>query len=204
MGSSSPNKRRYHHGGLSEALVQAGIDILTEGGIGQFTLRECARRVGVSHAAPKNHFSTVDHLKSEIGARGFEQMVCELAVAADAAAGQSADSSFIAMGIAYVRFATANPAAYQMMFRDQQGFACTPRFLEAAEAAWDQLEEAVAAVIGLDRPDVEARAAHAFALVHGFASLIIDGRLPPDLATDQVIAQSLESLPDALRGVGTA
>ena len=72
MGSSSPNKRRYHHGGLSEALVQAGIDILTEGGIGQFTLRECARRVGVSHAAPKNHFSTVDHLKSEIGARGFE------------------------------------------------------------------------------------------------------------------------------------
>ena len=90
------------------------------------------------------------------------------------------------------------------MFRDQQGFTCTARYLEAAEAAWEQLEEAVAAVIGPQRSDVEAGAAHAFALVHGFASLIIDGRLPPELATDRVILRSLESLPGALRGVGTA
>jgi len=204
MASPSANKRPYHHGGLSEALVQAGISILTEGGVGQFTLRECARRAGVSHAAPKNHFPTLDHLKSEIGARGFEQMVRELAAAADAAGGQSADARFVAMGLAYVRFATANPAAYQMMFRDQQGFTCTARYLEAAEAAWEQLEEAVAAVIGPQRSDVAAGAAHAFALVHGFASLIIDGRLPPELATDRVILRSLESLPGALRGVGTA
>ena len=203
MDRARPNKRPYHHGDLREALVQAGIDILTEGGIAGFTLRECARRAGVSHAAPKNHFPTIDHLKAEIGARGFEQMHRELAAAAEAAPAQTAEARFCAMGAAYVRFATANPAAYQMMFRDQDSFERTPHYSAAAEAAWVQLEEAVAAVIGPRRADVEARAAHAFALVHGFASLIIDGRLPPGLETDQVIAQSLASLPAALRGLGS-
>lgn len=203
MDRAAPNKRPYHHGSLHEALVQAGIDILTEGGLASFTLRECARRVGVSHAAPKNHFPTIDHLKAEIGARGFEQMQAALAAAAESAASQSADDRFIAMGEAYVRFATANPAAYQMMFRDQDSFARTAHYEAAAEAAWEQLEAAVAAVIGPGRGDVEARASHAFALVHGFASLLIDGRLPPGLETDRVIAQSLASLPAALRGLGS-
>lgn len=204
MNHSPPNKRPYHHGGLREALVHAGIDILTEGGLANFTLRECARRAGVSHAAPKNHFPSVDHLKAEIGARGFEQMQRELAAAAEAAPSQTAEARFLAMGRAYVRFATANPAAYQMMFRDHDGFARTPRYVEASEAAWTQLEEAVVAVIGPERDDVEARAAHAFALVHGFSSLIIDGALPPELLTERVITESLASLPAALRGLGTA
>lgn len=204
MDPAGPNKRPYHHGGLAEALVQAGIDILTEGGLASFTLRECARRAGVSHAAPKNHFPTIDHLKAEIGARGFELMHRELAAAAQAAPVQTAEARLIAMGQAYVRFATANPAAYQMMFRDQDSVGRSDHYHQAAEAAWDQLEEAVAAVIGPGRPDVEARAAHAFALVHGFASLIIDGRLPPGMETEQVIAQSFASLPGALRGLGSA
>ncbi len=204
MDRASTNNRPYHHGDLREALVQAGTDILTEGGLSDFTLRECARRAGVSHAAPKNHFPTVDHLKAEIGARGFEQMHRELAAAADAAPSQSAEGRFIAMGEAYVRFATANPAAYQMMFRDRDSFERTPRYVAAAKAAWTQLEQAVAAIIGAECEDVGARAAHAFALVHGFASLIIDGGLPPGLANRQVIAQSIASLPAALRGLGSA
>lgn len=204
MDRAPPNKKPYHHGGLREALVQAGIDILTEGGLSSFTLRECARRAGVSHAAPKNHFPTIEHLKAEIGARGFEQMQRELAAAADAAPSPSAEGRLVAMGAAYVRFATANPAAYQMMFRDQDSFERTPHYSAAAEAAWMQLEEAVTDVIGPGRDDVEARAAHAFALVHGFASLIIDKRLPPGVETDEVIAQSLASLPAALRGLGSA
>lgn len=203
MRRAAPDKRPYHHGDLREALVQAGTDILTEGDLAGFTLRECARRAGVSHAAPKNHFPTVDHLKAEIGARGFEQMHRVLAAAVDAALPQSADARLIAMGKAYVRFATANPAAYKMMFRDRDSFERTPHYVVAAEAAWVQLGEAVAAVIGVERGDVDARAAHVFALVHGFASLIIDGRLPPGLETDRVIAQSLASLPAALRGLGT-
>lgn len=204
MTGSNAKKRAYHHGNLAEALVKAGLDILTEGDLSKFTLRECARRAGVSHAAPKNHFASLDELKSEIAARGFEQMVRELAAGADAAPSQSPDDRLIAMGNAYVRFATGNSAAYLMMFRDGSSFDRTARYREAGEAAWSQLEAGVAAVVGPGRADVEECAAHAFALVHGFASLIIEGGLPPGVEIDSAIAASLASLPRALRGLGSA
>ena len=65
----------YHHGDLYETLVNAGTELLKDKGLEHFTLRECARRAGVSHAAPKNHFASVEDLLCEIAARGFEQFV---------------------------------------------------------------------------------------------------------------------------------
>lgn len=197
-------KRPYHHGGLHEALVEAGIAILNEGSLEKFTLRECARRVGVSHAAPKNHFTTLDDLKAEICARGFEQLVKDQDAAAKAAQLSSPEARLIAMGHAYVRFACANPAIYMMMFRDRHAFAEALHYREAAEASWAQIRNAVAAVIGSGRQDIEARAAHAWALVHGFASLVIDGRLPAGLKTDAVIAEGLESFTRSLSTLGSA
>lgn len=197
------SKRPYHHGSLHEALVTAGMTILREGDLEKFTLRECARRAGVSHAAPKNHFTSLDDLKAEICARGFEQLISEQEVAA--APHASAEARLIAMGHAYVRFACANPAIYMMMFRDLHAFAKTAHYREASEASWAQIRAAVAAVLGPGRqPEAELRAAHAWALVHGFASLVIDGRLPPGLETDAVIAEALLSFARSLPGLGTA
>lgn len=196
-------KRSYHHGSLHEALVAAGMAILQEGDLDKFTLRECARRAGVSHAAPKNHFTSLDDLKAEICARGFEQLIREQDEAA--APLPSAEKRLIAMGHAYVRFACANPAIYRMMFRDRHAFAKTAHYREAAEASWAQIRAAVAAVLGPGREEgAEFRAAHAWALVHGFASLVIDGRLPAGLETDAVIAEALASFTASLRGLGTA
>jgi AcrR family transcriptional regulator len=194
--------RTYHHGDLYEALVQAGIAILKESGPEGFTLRECARRAGVSHAAPKNHFASVDDLLAEISARGFGQFVRELDVAADAALPQTADNRLIAMGRAYVAFARANTPIYLMMFRHKQFFARSEHLQRAAFAAWMQLETAVGAVLGPERPDAKARAAHVWALVHGIASLIVDRRFPEAVDPDLVITQSLASLPAAIRGLG--
>jgi AcrR family transcriptional regulator len=194
----------YHHGNLYETLVSAGIDLLNDEGLSKFTLRECARRAGVSHAAPKNHFATVEDLLCEIAARGFDRFVAELDAAAAAASSQSPDQRLIAMGRAYVTFATANSSVYLLMFRHAQGFSKSAHLEGASRAAWVQLETAVAAVIGRERTDRVSRAAHVWALVHGIASLIIDRRVPGPIDFDEVIAQSLATLPNAIRGLGSA
>ena len=197
-----PEPKPYHHGDLYETLVKAGTELLREEGLEHFTLRECARRAGVSHAAPKNHFASVEDLLCEIAARGFDQFVAELNAAADRDPTHSADGRLIAMGRAYVAFARVNPAIYLLMFRHARAFTKSAHLQAASHAAWVQLETGVAAVIGPERGDVLSRAAHVWALVHGIASLIIDRRLPGPIDFEQVIAQSLASLPAAIRGVG--
>ena len=64
----------YHHGDLREALITAGRSLLEEKGLTGFTLRECARRAEVSHAAPAHHFKSVDDLLAEIATQGFAQL----------------------------------------------------------------------------------------------------------------------------------
>lgn len=197
-----PKPKSYHHGNLYETLVKAGTSLLEDEGLPNFTLRETARRAGVSHAAPKNHFASVEDLLCEIAARGFEQFVTELDAAADSSPSQSADDRLISMGRAYVGFACANTEIYHLMFRQSQAFNKSEHLQKAARAAWDQLETAVKAVIGPERQDAKERSAHVWALVHGIASLIIDKRLPPPMDTRMVIEQSLSTLPQAIRGLG--
>ncbi len=190
----------YHHGDLYETLVQAGAALLAEQGLENFTLRECARRAGVSHAAPKNHFASVEDLLCEIAARGFEQFVRDLDAAADAVPSQEAGPRLIAMGRAYVAFARANAPVYLLMFRHSLQFDKSNHLQAASHAAWQQLHGQVTAVIGAERGDIDTRAAHVWALVHGIASLIVDRRFPAALDPQTVIEQSLSSLPAAIRG----
>jgi AcrR family transcriptional regulator len=199
-----PKNKPYHHGDLYESLVKAGTDILKENGLEKFTLRECARRAGVSHAAPKNHFASVEDLLAEISARGFEAFVMALAEAADASLSQQPGDRLIAMGRAYVAFAMENSAVYLMMFRHRQPFQKSDHLQQAAIAAWMQLETAVALVLGSERDDAKSRAAHVWALVHGIASLIIDRRFPQNVDAERVIEESLATLPAAIRGLGAA
>lgn len=195
-----PKPKRYHHGDLYEALVKAGTSLLKDEGLEHFTLRECARRAGVSHAAPKNHFASVEDLLCEIAARGFEQFVRELDSAADAVPEQRADERLIAMGHAYIAFASANAQVYLLMFRHSLQFQKSDHLAAASQAAWKQLHDQVALVLGPGRSDVAMRAAHVWALVHGIASLIVDRRFPAALDSATVIAESLTSLPAAIRG----
>src|SRR5271163_3422463 len=74
----STNRDRYHHGDLRSALVAAGRELLAERGLNGFTLRECARKAGVSHAAPAHHFPTIGDLLSEIAATGFEELTSSM------------------------------------------------------------------------------------------------------------------------------
>jgi len=192
--------KTYHHGDLREALVAAAIGLLEEKGLSGFTLRQCAGRAGVSHAAPAHHFATAADLLAEIAARGYERFVAALGEAADQA-GASPLARLEAMGHAYVAFALANPAVYGLMFRSGAGSLKSPHLKTASTAAWQQLCEGVAAVLGPQRQDeVIAKASAVWALVHGTATLMLDRKLPPGTAESMdPVAAILPSLSGLLR-----
>ena len=185
--------KSYHHGDLREALVKAGRSILEEQGAAALTLRACARRAGVSHAAPQHHFETATDLLAEIAATGFEDFVA--ALDAGAAAARSPAERLKGMGRGYVAFARARPAIYQLMFGDKPSIP-SERLHKAMIAAWTQLAGAVAAVAG--SADVNSGAAHVWSSVHGFAMLTINRALPPMVDEARALDFMIASLPAAI------
>lgn len=109
--------RRYHHGDLKQALLDAGDQVLKEKGLQGFTLRECARQAGVSHAAPKHHFGNVTGLLTALAARGFERLSSGLERQL-ASAGDDLHAQFLAAATAYTQFAERYPEHFRIMFRD--------------------------------------------------------------------------------------
>jgi AcrR family transcriptional regulator len=170
-------KRPYHHGALREAMLEAAERILVREGIGGLTLRAAAREAGASHAAPKNHFDNVTGLLSELAAVGFRRFETRLL---DAAAAAAPEARLAAQGHAYVEFATEFPGLFMLMFRSERLDLERPGLREAMSDALSVLRAAVGAPQEPDAPvstDGAARVVTAWALVHGFAMLQIDGRL---------------------------
>ena len=175
----SATPKPYHHGHLREQLLLAGEQALAEIPMAQVSLREIARRAGVSHAAPKHHFAALADLLGEIAARGFSKFVASLAVAAEAASPPTPQSRLLAMGRAYLRFAERNPAVYSLMFDQRNSCAMTPALVQSSLEAWAQIETAVAAITGTMRAPVGAM--HVWSSVHGLSMLKSANRLPPHL-----------------------
>lgn len=171
-------KRPYHHGALREAMLDGAERILAREGIEGLTLRAAAREAGASHAAPKNHFDNVAGLLSELAAVGFWRFERRLLDAA--AAANTEEARLPALGRAYVEFATEFPGLFLLMFRSERLDLDRPNLRDAMHAASSVLREAVGAQEGPDatlQTDGAARLVAAWALVHGFAMLKIDGRL---------------------------
>ena len=167
----------YHHGQLREALVTSGRALLEEKGIRGFTLRECARRAGVSHAAPAYHFASIDDLLAELAARGFD----ELAAAMTAEASRAEDATtgrLVGQGVGYMAFAAGNPALFQLMSSREANRLDTPALAAAADKVRSLHAEAVEAVIPHASGEIKQRMADfAGASVHGFISLLLDGQI---------------------------
>jgi AcrR family transcriptional regulator len=183
-------KKPYHHGDLYEQLLNAGEAALAEMPVDKVSLREIARRAGVSHAAPKHHFPTMGHLLGEISAKGYQTFVSALGEAADQALDQSPRSRLHAMGRAYQRFAEQHAAAYQLMFGGAGQCAMTPNLVAASFAAWNQLHDAVVPVVGTTRAN--AAALHVWSASHGLAMLKMARRLPPFVNQHNVEEQELQ------------
>src|SRR6266540_1426296 len=105
--------RPYHHGDLRRALLDAAIEAITEAGPATVSLRDLARRAGVSHAAPAYHFGDKAGLLTAIAADGFRLLGAALGEA------WTATGSFLEVGVAYVGFAVTHRAHFEVMFRPE-------------------------------------------------------------------------------------
>ena len=198
---------RYHHGDLKTALIQAADQILAEHGLEGFSLREAARRAGVSPAAPAHHFGSAAGLLSEVAILGFEELAKCLDV--DPAAGTPTQRMRL-QGVGYVRFALTYPGRFHLMFRHDLLSHDHAALKEAGDRTLMQLEQTIRAMRSLPPQQALDAAAHAellaaWSMVHGFAHLALDGKLaqlhadasPDGLLTD-VLPKLLENRwPDA-------
>ena len=178
-GASPPASRGYHHGDLRAALLAAAEAELAEHGAEGFTLRGCARRAGVSHAAPAHHFRDVRDLLTEVAATGFERLT-ELTAGFAAAAPVGTIDHFVEMARGYVTFADRHPGQFRVIFRGDRLDRSNPRYLAAADAAFRVPVEAVGAYYGsadpMADPVLAARVVGLWSLVHGFSELMLSGQ----------------------------
>jgi len=167
-----PRRRRYHHGNLKAALIEAGLGLTEEKGVQALTLREIGARLGVSRAAPYRHFTDKAHLLGEISEAGFTQFADALAAARDSAAPDFA-SRLSAMGVAYVRFAAEHRAHFEVMFAPLDAPRMSPQGARAFAILENTIREGQHS--GAVRPgDPAALARFVWSTVHGISMLRLD------------------------------
>ncbi|MET8119212.1 TetR/AcrR family transcriptional regulator [Micromonospora sp. NPDC005189] len=162
--------RAYHHGDLRRALLVAALEAIEEVGPAALSLRDLARRAGVSHAAPAHHFGDKAGLLAALAAQGFDRLAQRLTEAGD---------DLLAAGVAYVDFAVTHRAYFEVMFRPELYRADDADLIAARERAGAALRSGVAALPTGDTPaDVDRDALAAWSIAHGFATLWLAGVLP--------------------------
>lgn len=192
--------RPYHHGDLKRVVIETAQEMLREDKGWQFTLREVARRAGVSHAAPYKHFPDKAALLAELAMLGFNELRTQIAEAV-ARPHRSARAELVAAAKAYIAFGTANASLYRLMFSADVDKAAFPKLDEAGAGAFSELvgilDRGQQSGAFKTRP-VRGQAAASWALAHGFTMLAIDGQLLPEKVgpepIDGVIASLLEGL----------
>ncbi|WP_116711200.1 TetR/AcrR family transcriptional regulator [Actinomycetospora cinnamomea] len=172
--------RPYHHGDLRRAVLDAAIDVIAEAGPAAISLRDLARRAGVSHAAPAHHFGDKAGLLTAIAAEGQELLADRLHEAHRRSGGD-----FLEVGVAYVRFAVEHRAHFEIMYRPELHRPDDPAVIAGRTRAGAVLYRG-ASERGPGRSADEVRTAGlaAWSLVHGFATLWIHGALPEGLGDD--------------------
>lgn len=169
----------YHHGALREALLESTEQILLEQGIEGFTLRACARHAGVSHGAPAHHFGDVKGLLTAFAVRGYQRLT-EMMLSYRERAGADSYAQMMAVGQAYIDFALAHRAQFQLMYRTDRIDENDQAFQAAAMSSFDQLDSVLAGFLNEHNcfdDAILARLVLAWSAVHGFASLLLEGRM---------------------------
>ena len=204
-----PKRMAYHHGDLRQQLLTVAEQIILERGVDGFTLREAARRAGVSPAAPAHHFKDAKGLLTEVALLGFREFGAELE-AADQAGGADPARRLRLQAIAYVNFALKQPARFQLMFRDDKHDSTNEEFKSVAARSYRILEGAIRAASNIP-PDAELTPRSyglllaVWSMVHGFSHLALgrglrrpgQGPLTKDAMLNSLLPLMLEYLPSS-------
>jgi AcrR family transcriptional regulator len=202
--SDVPPKRRkksarpYHHGDLRRVVLETAAAMVREQKTWQFTLREVARRAGVSHTAPYNHFADKGALLAELAMGGFDALRMALEASRPKRPGAFRDEYF-AVARAYVRFGTENPGLYRLMFSQDVGY--DVHMSERSVAAFGVMLELLArgqATGAIKKARLRAQAAACWAAVHGITTLCIEGLFEPAIVGKAPVDAALATLFEGL------
>jgi AcrR family transcriptional regulator len=189
--------RPYHHGNLRAVLLAEAEHTLRERGAQGLSLRELARAAGVSHGAPRRHFSDRQALLDALAQEGFERLRSQLRAAAESA-GSEFHARATATATAYVRFATRDAALLELMFAAKHG-GQAQQLSEASHSAFavmlDLIEEGQREG-ALEAGDPERVGTILFATMQGIAALVTGGMVDGRRA-DGLVGEAIERL---LRG----
>jgi AcrR family transcriptional regulator len=171
--------RPYHHGNLKAALLDAALALISEVGPEAFTLREVARRAGVSHNAPYRHFRDKDELFAVVAVQGFERLTASMK--RSAARGSTPKDRFRLCGRGYVSFALRWPQHFMVMFDLPSTRDKYPEYAAAGDEAFATLLQYIidcqeSGVLAPGNP--KQIAFLVWSLVHGIAKLAISQHLP--------------------------
>ncbi len=196
-------KTTYHHGDLKNSLIEAGIEILANEGVGGLSLRKVARKAGVSHAAPYAHFADKQALIAAIASEGHRRIYERLmAIRADYA--NEPLLLLVRSAWAYVRFGLEFPDYYKVTFSGTiENEHSYPDFMEISQRNIQLLKTVIeqcrnAGILQTEEIDSEIQAISLWGQLHGLVSLIIQGQIPSELLAS---VQPQEMLLVALRQI---
>jgi AcrR family transcriptional regulator len=173
-------EKKYHHGDLKNALIEAGAEILSKEGVSGLSLRKVASRAGVSHAAPYAHFTDKQALIAAISTEGYRRLYEKLTVVIQKYQDDQLHQ-FVEVAWAFVEFARNDPDLFKVIFSSvvekEKDF---PAFVEMTRKNFRLLVELVEAcqAAGVLKPGAaDEMAVSIWSLVHGLASLLIEGQI---------------------------
>jgi AcrR family transcriptional regulator len=180
----------YHHGALRETLIQAALEVIEEEGPAALSLRELARRVGVSHAASAHHFGDKAGLLTAIAVEGQELLAAAMAEAF------ARTGEFLEMGVAYVRVAVEHRAHFEVVYRPDLYHADDPELLDAQRRTGEIFRAGLATLSPEQAgPDTAIAGIAAWSLVHGFSLLWLNGLVEADAGdSPEAIARATAAL----------
>ncbi len=212
--AESIDQRPYHHGDLRRALIEAALALVGEEQDWAFSLREVARRAGVSHNAPYNHFSEKRDLLGAVAAAGFDALRERMRAAI--AGIDRPRTALLACATAYVSAGVENPALYRLMFgsalaapapaarpgttKEDSGRPAEARAAGAgAKAVLDEIilrgaKRGDFAISATNKSELSIAALSNWSAVHGLTMLVIDSLTGSELAIDTLVNRLMRTL----------
>jgi AcrR family transcriptional regulator len=178
----------YHHGDLRRSVLRGALELVAERGATGISLREIARRAGVSHSAPAHHFVDKAGVLTAIAAEGYTLLAETTGEAFEG------DGGMAAVGLSYIRFALSHHAHFEVMFRPELYRRDDPKVTAARDAAAEVLFRTVRRTLGdADEREVWGSVVAAWSFVHGFATLWLNRNFYEEVGDDPVAAAALAS-----------
>lgn len=171
---NKPKRKTYHHGDLKAALLRAALELLDDRGPDGVLLREVARRAGVSHAAPANHFADRRSLLTAVAVELFEGLASKIASVLAEAGGKKVDR-VRAFADTVMDFGLTSPNRYKLLWRRDLLDDTDQRLSEVMDRIYGLLISELESGMRYRSHDSHTAAIGLWSLVHGYVSMRIDG-----------------------------